>query len=63
MSSPAEIESQIREKREELAQLEHALKVAQQEPPEHQLARELHDLLCHWNHTDGCGWHCQLPAD
>jgi hypothetical protein len=23
----------------------------------HQLAVLLHDRLCRWNHTDGCGWH------
>jgi len=21
-----------------------------------ELAEALHDMLCHWNHTDGCGW-------
>lgn len=25
--------------------------------PTHQLAISLHDKLCTWNHTDGCGWH------
>lgn len=23
---------------------------------EKELATELHELLCRWNHTDGCGW-------
>lgn len=21
------------------------------------LAEFLHDIMCHWNHTDGCGWY------
>lgn len=25
-------------------------------PEEIDVARKLHDLLCNWNHTDGCGW-------
>lgn len=26
-------------------------------PPVRNLATRLHDMLCTWNHTDGCGWH------
>lgn len=24
--------------------------------PEQRVAEEIHELLCNWNHTDGCGW-------
>ena len=26
-------------------------------PDDIRLAELLHSKLCHWNHTDGCGWH------
>jgi hypothetical protein len=26
-------------------------------PVERRLAKTLHSMLCHWNHTDGCSWH------
>lgn len=25
-------------------------------PPDERLAVQLHKMLCHWNHTDGCSW-------
>jgi len=44
-------------------QLEEELKCREKEearlaalPVEKRLAEKLHDLLCHWNHTDGCSW-------
>lgn len=27
------------------------------------LAEQAHDLLCGWNHTDGCGWHYEIDRD
>lgn len=27
---------------------------------EQKLAEELHEVLCRWNHTDGCGWHYEI---
>ena len=29
-------------------------------PPEKKLAVALHELLCHSNHTDGCGWFYEI---
>jgi Holliday junction resolvasome RuvABC DNA-binding subunit len=26
-------------------------------PDDKKLAEILHEKQCHWNHTDGCGWH------
>jgi len=51
----ASVEKRITEAKQELAELEHQLKTYQAEPREQQLARELHDLACNANHTDGCG--------
>jgi hypothetical protein len=28
--------------------------------PEWQLAKQLHAMLCTWNHTDGCGWYYEI---
>lgn len=50
------IEEKIKKHKDDLAKLEKELEVARQEDPDHQLAKELHSMLCTWNHTDGCGW-------
>lgn len=42
----AEVEEKIEERQEEHARL----------TPAHALAEELHERLCHHNHTDGCAW-------
>lgn len=31
--------------------------------PEQNLAIALHDLLCTWNHTNGCGWFYEVKGD
>jgi hypothetical protein len=33
---------------------------AKQLTPDQKLAIQLHDALCHHNHTDGCGWHYEI---
>jgi len=50
------IEEKIKQHKTDLAKLEKELEVAKLESPDHQLAKELHGMLCTWNHTDGCGW-------
>lgn len=42
--------------RAEADKLELADKVFAELPEEFRLASTLHDLLCRWNHADGCGW-------
>ena len=49
-------QERIRQVREELADLEQQLEILQRENPDQQLARELHQVCCNANHTDGCGW-------
>ena len=54
------IEEKIKEHQKELAKLEQELEAAKLESPEEQLAKELHGMLCTWNHTDGCGWYYEF---
>ena len=54
------IEEKIKQHQAELAKLEQDLEVAKLESPDHQLAKELHSMLCTWNHTDGCGWYYEF---
>jgi len=60
MSTITEITGEIARRKQELAELEQKLKEAQAEPEDIRLARQLHNLLCHWNHTDGCGWYYEV---
>jgi hypothetical protein len=50
------IEEKIKQHKADMAKLEKELEKAKLESPDQQLAKELHGMLCQWNHTDGCGW-------
>jgi hypothetical protein len=52
-----EIKKEIAKQKSELEKLQHQLDVAKSESPEIQLAKQLHNMVCSWNHTDGCGWY------
>lgn len=54
------IEEKIKQHKAEMAKLEKELETAKLESPDHQLAKELHGMLCTWNHTDGCGWYYEM---
>lgn len=54
------IEEKIKQHKADLAKLEKDLETAKLESPDHQLAKELHSMLCTWNHTDGCGWYYEM---
>lgn len=54
------IEEKIKTHKAEMAKLEKELERAKLESPDHQLAKELHGMLCTWNHTDGCGWFYEM---
>lgn len=56
----ASIEADITKRKQELAELQTKLEAAKLESPEIQLARQLHAMLCTWNHTDGCGWFYEM---
>lgn len=54
------IDNKIAELNEELRQLhEQKCQLAEMNVNE-QLAIELHSILCHSNHTDGCDWHYEI---
>lgn len=42
--------------RREADEMEAAEQAFRDLPEDERLAITLHSLLCHWNHTDGCGW-------
>lgn len=50
------IEEKIKKQKIGLSKLEKELEKAKRESPDHQLAKELHSILCTVNHTDGCSW-------
>ena len=54
------IEEKIKQHQSELAKLTEQLEKAKLESPDQQLAKELHSMLCTWNHTDGCGWYYEF---
>jgi hypothetical protein len=54
------IEEQIKQHEQGLKDLQAQLIEAKLESPDHQLATELHSMLCNQNHTDGCGWFYEI---
>jgi len=50
------IEEQIKQHEQGLKDLQAQLIESKLESLDHQLAKELHGMLCNQNHTDGCGW-------
>lgn len=59
MSNNAETIARLRA---EADQLEAADKAFAELPEDQRLAITLHELLCHWNHTDGCSWEYEYLA-
>jgi hypothetical protein len=51
-----ELDKKIKDARAELEKLEAEKQGYDSLSAEKKLAIELHKQLCHWNHTDGCGW-------
>lgn len=54
------LKAKIRSQEEELNKLKEALEALENEEPLYKIARELHENLCQWNHTDGCSWHYEV---
>ena len=48
--------AKIAELRAEADKLEAADKAFRELAPEYRLAITLHEMMCHHNHIDGCGW-------
>jgi len=57
-------ETELAEMERQLKQRQKLLAVAKREldtsTPTHHLAIAMHERLCRWNHTDGCGWHYEI---
>lgn len=49
-----EYEKQLQLRRE---RVKAAKKILMESSKVHVLAIKMHDKMCRWNHTDGCGWH------
>lgn len=56
MRTEADIQKDLDRMQQELEDVRAAAAEKAALPEDKQLAIELHELLCHWNHTDGCGW-------
>lgn len=54
------LQEQIKQKEAELAELKLRIEQEQKLSDDEKLAIQLHDILCTWNHTDGCSWHYEL---
>lgn len=57
MLSEREIDKAIQRLNEEIDQLNAQRKVLNDLGDPMKLADVLHEIDCHWNHTDGCGWY------
>lgn len=51
-----DFDAQIAAKRKEIEQLEQRKLAVERKSPLQKLAEAIHDIECHWNHTDGCSW-------
>jgi len=58
-----ELVNRIDELKSELKEAEERLNLFDNFSQEQSLAIELHTLLCHYNHTDGCAWMYHNLAD
>ena len=54
------LEEKIKQHEQGLKDLQSQLIEAKLESTDHQLAKELHSMLCTYNHTDGCSWHYEF---
>lgn len=56
MTINAKLQAEIDKKRQELADAIADLEAAEGKPIEIRLAEDLHEKMCHWDHTEGCYW-------
>lgn len=55
-------QKKISELRSEIAKLEAEEARQAALPEDKRLAEALHELLCTWNHTDGCSWYYEVSS-
>lgn len=56
MKTEAQVQAEIDALDEELKSIRAEMAKRAAMPEDQRLAIELHEFLCHWNHTDGCSW-------
>lgn len=61
MKTEQEIQAEIDRLEAELKRIQ--MEKKKLESPLQELAILLHDKLCRWNHTDGCGWYYQISNE
>lgn len=49
----------LRKARDRVESLEQE-RLAEEEEPLKDIATRMHEVLCQYNHTDGCGWHYEV---
>lgn len=59
-TSISSIEQEIARQNLNIKKLEKQLREFKDLSPNKKLAISLHELSCHWNHTDGCGWYYEF---
>ncbi len=60
MSHPVNFDQKIADLEAELLEVREAKEAFGALSDDRQLAISLHEILCHWNHTDGCSWHYEM---
>ena len=60
MSCPINFDQKIAELEAELQEVRKEKEAFVALSNDRQLAILLHEILCHWNHTDGCSWHYEM---
>lgn len=60
MSQTDKIDDQINLLKRQITELENQKRVLDELTPAQRLAISLHDILCTWNHTDGCAWYYEM---
>lgn len=58
-----ELDKKIQNAKDELAKLEGVKAEINSLRNDKRLAIRLHACLCHYNHTDACGWHYEKDTD
>jgi hypothetical protein len=56
MRTRAQLEEDRTKLKDQIAEIQSELNRRKSLPIEQQIAEELHDLMCHGNHTDDCPW-------
>lgn len=63
MTTKEELIAKRNQTREELDRIERELAERNALTPEQELATELHEMLCNWDHMTGCYWNLEKHWD